>query len=178
MANWCSNHVSVTGDNPNVQAFVNEIIELSLKYRKIEEGVLPEYCEYLKDGYLFFDNEIYEKETTDFSADNPCFNYSTQWSPNLAILKCMAEHHKVNIESEYEEMGMQIYGKWTYNDGIENDVWLEQEDFDLYTEYEENYTYTYKGEVYNSEWEVLELILENKIAELKKQHFLTNKETV
>lgn len=34
-------------------------------------------------------------------------------------------------------------------------------------------TYLY-SEVYNSEWEVLELILENKIAELKKQHFLTN----
>lgn len=92
------------------------------------------------------------------------FQYQTKWSPNIEIVQEIAEHYKVDFVLDYEEMGNLIYGQVSYYNGTLQDIYLEDEDFEQYEYNEETDKYDFEGKIYNSETEILEILLERKIS--------------
>jgi len=69
----------------------------------------------------------------------------------------------VNFRQDYEELGCLVYGKVTFENGTLTETCLNSQDFESYELDEETDTYHFEGKEYNSEWEILETLLERKI---------------
>ena len=80
------------------------------------------------------------------------------------MVQKIAEHYKVDFIQDYEELGCLIYGRATFADKLLTDIYLEDEDFEKYQFDQETDTYHFEGKEYDSEWEILETLLEQKIA--------------
>ena len=81
----------------------------------------------------------------------------------MEIIQKIAEHYEVNFTHDYEEMGNLVYGRATFYDKLLTDVYLEDVDFEQYEFDEENETYHFEGNDYESDYEILENLLERKI---------------
>ena len=159
MANWCNNIIDFEG-NPEAIEQIQQLFETMAKKEKEEEmGQLPDFVTQY-NGYFF---EIYWNDD-----DIGFFQYQTKWSPNLEIVQEIAEYYKVNFVLDYEEMGNLVYGRAIFSDKLLTDIYLEDEDFDNYQFDEETDTYHFEGESYESDCEILETLLERKIA--NQQH--------
>jgi hypothetical protein len=154
MANWCSNSVAFEGNNTALEQVRLEFIKMQLRENKESGGQLPEFISDKKKGYFF-----------DVSLENGgCnFNYQTRWSPNTEILLLIAEYYKVDFIYYYEEIGNQIYGVTVYSNNELKEICLEEEDFEQYDYHEETDTYTFEEENYESDYEILEILLKRKI---------------
>ena len=97
------------------------------------------------------------------------FNYQTRWSPNTEILLQIAEHYKVDFIYNYEEIGNQIYGVAVYSNNELTEICLEEEDFEQYDYQEETDTYSFEEENYESDYEILEILLKRKILKIQSQ---------
>ena len=159
MANWCNNIIDFEG-KPEAIEQIQQLFETMAKKEKEEEmGQLPDFVTQY-NGYFF---EIYWNDD-----DIGFFQYQTKWSPNLEIVQEIAEYYKVNFVLDYEEMGNLVYGRAIFSDKLLTDIYLEDEDFDNYQFDEETDTYHFEGEIYESDCEILETLLERKIA--NQQH--------
>jgi hypothetical protein len=159
MANWCNNILDF-GGNPEAIEQIQQLFETMAKKEKEEEmGQLPDFVTQY-NGYFF---DIYWNDD-----DIGFFQYQTKWSPNLEIVQEIAEYYKVNFVLDYEEMGNLVYGRAIFSDKLLTDIYLEDEDFDNYQFDEETDTYHFEGESYESDCEILETLLERKIA--NQQH--------
>ena len=154
MANWCSNSVAFEGNNTALEQVRLEFIKMQLRENKESGGQLPEFISDKKKGYFF-----------DVSLENVSynFNYQTRWSPNTEILLLIAEYYKVDFIYYYEEIGNQIYGVTVYSNNELKEICLEEEDFEQYDYHEETDTYTFEEENYESDYEILEILLKRKI---------------
>ena len=154
MANWCSNSVAFEGNNTALEQVRLEFIKMQLRENKESCGQLPEFISDKNKGYFF-----------DVSLENGgCnFNYQTRWSPNTEILLLIAEYYKVDFIYYYEEIGNQIYGVTVYSNNELKEICLEEEDFEQYDYHEETDTYTFEEENYESDYEILEILLKRKI---------------
>ena len=101
---------------------------------------------------LYFDNE-----------ETAVFQYQTRWSPNIEIIQEIAEYYKVDFVQDYEEMGNLIYGQAIHHNEILQDIYLEYEDFEQYEYDEENDCYHFEDKEYDSDSEILQILLERKI---------------
>ena len=155
MANWCSNTVVFEGKPEAITAIQELFQSMKEKEEKTEEGQLPEFISKDNGGYFF---NIYWNE-----GDEGQFQYETKWSPNIEVIQKIAEHYEVNFTQDYEEMGNLIYGRATFYDKLLTDIYLEDEDFEQYEFDEETDTYHFEGEIYESDYEILETLLERKI---------------
>lgn len=159
MANWCNNIIDFEG-KPEAIEQIQQLFETMAKKEKEEEmGQLPDFV--TQYNGCFFD--IYWND-----GDIGFFQYQTKWSPNLEIVQEIAEYYKVNFVLDYEEMGNLVYGRAIFSDKLLTDIYLEDEDFDNYQFDEETDTYHFEGEIYESDCEILETLLERKIA--NQQH--------
>lgn len=158
MANWCSNTVVFEGTPEAIIAIQELFQSMKEKEEKTEQGQLPEFMEDTNGGYFF---NIYWYEN-----DEGQFQYETKWSPNIEVLQGIASLYKVNFVQDYEEMGNLIYGRATYRDGILSDIFLDDDDFEIYEQDEETDLYHFEGEEYESDYEILETLLERKITTL------------
>ena len=96
--------------------------------------------------------------------DGDCiFNYQTRWSPNTEILLQIAEHFKVDFIYNYEEIGNQIYGVAVYSNNELTEIYLEEEDFEQYNYQRRNRHLFFEEENYESDYEILEILLKRKI---------------
>lgn len=162
MPNWCNNTVTFEG-KPEVIEQVQQLFRImSEKQEKENCGQLPDFLEGNDNSRYFFD--FYEN-------DIAVFNYQTKWSPNIETLEQIAEHFNVGFTLDYKETGNLIYGRATYENETLTDIYLEYEDFDQYEYDEETDTYHFEGEEYDSDYDILETLLERKI----KNHFNNNK---
>lgn len=158
MANWCSNAVVFDG-NPQAIEQVQQLFKtMAEKEEKEYCGQLPEFLENINDGY-FFDIYIHDDTTA-------VFRYETRWSPNTDIVKRIAEHYDVDFVHDYEECGNSIYGRAIYTDKMLTDVHLNYEDFGRYEYDEDTLICTFETVEYESNSEILEIILERKVAEI------------
>ncbi|EHM7982862.1 MULTISPECIES: DUF1281 family ferredoxin-like fold protein [Bacteroidota] len=158
MANWCSNTVVFEGTPEAITAIQELFQSMKEKEEKTEEGQLPEFMEDTNGGYFF---NIYWNE-----GDEGQFQYETKWSPNIEIIQKIAEYYQVDFVQDYEEMGNLVYGRATYRDGILSDIFLGDDDFEAYEQDEETDLYHFEGEEYESDYEILETLLERKIVTL------------
>ena len=158
MANWCSNTVVFEGTPEAITAIQELFQSMKEKEEKTEQGQFPEFMEDTNGGYFF---NIYWNE-----GDEGQFQYETKWSPNIEIIQKIAEYYQVDFVQDYEEMGNLVYGRATYRDGILSDIFLGDDDFEAYEQDEETDLYHFEGEEYESDYEILETLLERKIVTL------------
>ncbi len=159
MANWCSNTVVFEGTPEAITAIQELFQSMKGKEEKTEQGQLPDFVPDTNGGYFF---NIYWNE-----GDEGQFQYETKWSPNTEVLQSIADLHELSFIQEYEEMGNLVYGRATYSEGMLNDVYLEEEDFDQYQFDEQTEHYHFEGETFESDYEIVETLLERKIAKNK-----------
>ena len=160
MANWCSNSVAFEGNETSLEQVKLEFRKMIIRENQENCGQLPEFISDKNRGY-FFDILL---------EDGGCiFNYQTRWSPNTEILLQIAEHYKVDFIYNYEEIGNQIYGVAVYSNNELSEIYLEEEDFEQYKYNEETDTYSFEEENYESDYEILEILLKRKIKNMQTQ---------
>ena len=155
MANWCSNTVIFEGNPETIEQIKWLFQSMATKEQQEQKGQLPEFVNQYKGGYffdLYFDNE-----------ETAVFQYQTRWSPNIEIIQEIAEYYKVDFVQDYEEMGNLIYGQAIHHNEILQDIYLEYEDFEQYEYDEENDCYHFEDKEYESDSEILQILLERKI---------------
>lgn len=166
MPNWCFNHVKFTGNN--TRKAITLLQELEKKCQETGQGQLPSFIDpekYFGNSYMFdinVHNDLDGKPTNSF-------DYQTKWAPNTEALIDIAKHFKLEFEQQYDEMGMGIYGRAFYRNGeLEtfdlDDATLQQIEYD-----EETDMYKYQGEEWESQYELIEMLLDNMI-ETSKTH--------
>ncbi|SJN50485.1 hypothetical protein [Sphingobacterium sp. JB170] len=159
MANWCTNSVVFEGKPEAIREIQQLFQTMKEKEEKTEHGQLPDFIPDTNGGYFF---NIYWND-----GDEGIFQYETKWSPNTEILQGIADRYKVDFIQDYEESGNLVYGMATYTNGILTDTYLDGEDWDAYDFDEETDTYHFEGKEYDSNCEILETLLERKIANQK-----------
>ena len=156
MANWCSNMVVFEG-NPEAIEQIQQLFQtMKGREEKEEQGQLPDFVPKTNGGYFF---NIYWND-----GDKGIYQYETKWSPNIEVLKTIAEQYQIGLIQNYEEMGNLVYGRATFSDKLLTDIYLEDEDFGNYQFDQETDTYHFEGKDYDSDCEILETLLERKIA--------------
>ncbi|MEA5402855.1 hypothetical protein VB776_08010 [Arcicella sp. DC2W] len=123
---------------------------------KTSHGQLPHFVSNINGGYFF---NLYWNE-----GDEGMFQYETKWSPNSKVLQSIADMFKVDFVLDYEEMGNLIYGRASYQNGILDDVCLSDEELESYQFDEDTDTYHFEGKTYDSDCEILEILLERKLS--------------
>lgn len=156
MANWCSNTVVFEGNEEAIKQIQQLFQTMKEKEEKTEQGQLSDFITDENGGYFF---NTYWNE-----GDTGIFQYETKWSPNTEILKNIAEQYNVNFSQDYEELGCLVYGRATFSDKLLTDIYLEDKDFEKIQFDEETDTYHFEGEENDSDCEILETLLERKIA--------------
>jgi len=156
MANWCKNTVVFEGRHEAIKEIQQLFQTMKSNEETEKQGQLPDFICDINGGYFF---NIYWNE-----GDIGIYQYETKWSPNLEIVQKIAKHYKVNFSQDYEELGNMVYGRVTFSDGIVKDIYLEDKDFEKYQFDENTDSYYFEGETYESDYEILETLLERKIS--------------
>ena len=160
MANRCSNSVAFEGNETSLEQVKLEFRKMQIRENEENCGQLPEFISDKNRGY-FFDILL---------EDGGCiFNYQTRWSPNTEVLTQIAERFNVDFILDYEEIGNQIYGVSVYSNNELTEICLEEEDFEQYDYQEETDTYSFEEENYESDFEILEILLKRKIQKIQSQ---------
>lgn len=155
MANWCNNRIIFEGKPEKIEQIQQLFKALCEKQKQENCGQLPDFVEDRNGGYFFYIHQ--DDDITGI------FQYETKWSPNIEIVQAIAEHYKVDFVQEYAEMGNGIYGKVTYSEGILDDVCLSDEDLKQYHYDEVTDRYYFENEEYESDCEILEILLTRKL---------------
>lgn len=157
MPNWCSNSVTFYGENAEkVNALFREL-QTKQEADIDRKGVKPDFVDEkpTHNPYMFEIYENYHGKTW--------WSYDTKWIPNTDDLVDIANKFNCNFEQYYEESGSNIYGKTTYDNGNFDEVSLDDDDFNMIEHNEKDDLFIYKGESYESIFEIYELILNNKL---------------
>lgn len=152
MANWCSNSIAFEGSKKALQQIGQMFETLHHKECTEEKGQLPDFIQ-ADEGYMF---SIYWEE------DISHVYYETKWSPNIEVMRQIAAHFGVTYEHNYDELSCSIYGQAVYRDGILTDTYVDVKDFDLFHMNEDECSWTFEGKKYESDYEILEILLERK----------------
>lgn len=155
MANWCSNTVVFEGKPEAIEQIQQLFKSMAEKQQEENCGQLPDFVEDSNGGYFF---DIHQDDDV-----TGIFQYETKWSPNIVEVQKIAEHYKVNFTQDYEQLGNCVCGRATFSDRLLTDIYLDDEDFDKYEYDEENSVWHFEGETYESDYEILEILLERKI---------------
>ncbi|RRJ92757.1 hypothetical protein EG240_01695 [Paenimyroides tangerinum] len=156
MANWCSNTVVFEGEPEAIEQIQRLFKSMAEKQQKENCGQLPEFIQDSNGGYFF---DIYQDDDV-----TGIFQYETKWSPNIEVVQAIAEHYNVNFTQDYEELSNGVCGRAMFSDKLLTDIYLDEEEFEQYEFDEETDTYHFEGEEYESDYEILETLLERKIA--------------
>ncbi|HLY71974.1 MAG TPA: hypothetical protein VKR53_19705, partial [Puia sp.] len=81
---------------------------------------------------------------------------------NSEIIKQVADKFNVEFSHFYEEPGCLIYGEALYKNKMLTDIFLDAKDFDSFQENEETGEWLFEGNKYQSDLEILEILLERK----------------
>ncbi len=155
MANWCSNTVVFEGKPEAIEQIQQLFKSMAEKQQEENCGQLPDFVSDSNGGWFF---DIYQNDDV-----TGIFQYETKWSHNIEIVQKIAEYYQVDFVQDYEEISNLVYGRATFSDKLLTDAYLEDEDFGQYEFDEETDTYSFEGESYESDWEILETLLERKI---------------
>lgn len=157
MANWCTNWVTIEGEEANINSLLEELRELEEENRRTGLGVRPS-----EEGNLQYMFELY--------VDDEHFSFESKWSPANDSLQFLAKKYQVTIINRYSELGCMVFGQWTGDGEIEDDVWLTDEEWELaVTGDEDGSYYTYEGREYEVQEDALVEILDKKLQGLLPQ---------
>lgn len=150
MPNWCSNTILFNGKQSQLKKIQRLFEGMERKEQKENRGQIPDF---IKSDTGYFFNIRWEEGT---------LYYETRWGPNTDIAIGIADHFKVDFTLWFDEPMMMVYGRAEYRDKINTLTELDNEDFDLYEFDEENDNWKFEGEIYDSEYEIKDILLERK----------------
>ena len=157
MANWCTNWVTIEGDEAKIKLLMEEVKVLQKEYETKGFGVRPS-----DEGDLRYMFDLYINED--------CFSFESRWTPANDSLQFLAKKYQVTITNQYSELGCMVFGQWSGDGEIEEDVWLTGKEWDLVVPGDEDETfYIYDGEEYEVQEDALEEILDKKLQGLLHQ---------
>ena len=103
--------------------------------------------------------------------------FNTRWGPYEDEMQKIALFFRTDFECNYEEGGMEIYGKMVYKNGIFTDYSLDQEDLDQIIfqldadgEPDHDEKKMLDGEEYESYDELIEVLIDRKIKKATDAH--------
>lgn len=149
MANWCNNNVQFTGEAQQLEELVLLFEKMISKEKQTGHGQVPPFVD-PDGGYMF---NIY--------TDDGVIYYDTKWVPNTEILVNIADQFQLEFLTEYSETAMGVFGEARYEHGVLTVVSLDHVDFMLF-ECDEEGIYTFEGTLFESDIEIMELLLERK----------------
>lgn len=151
MANWCYNFLQFEGNSEAVNNLMALFMELESREKATTHGQLPDFIAE-KAGFMSSIN-CYE--------DN--VSYETRWWPNVEVIVQITEKFKLGFTLSYNELDNLIFGEYVYKNSVLTDFCLDSADFDLYDINPENEdTWLFEGEVYLSDFEILDILLERR----------------
>lgn len=126
MPNWCSNTITLEGKKENLKAFLMNAY-VQYKIRTVDDvfklhSQNEMYCFGASCQQILFE-ELNSETINNFEDTTLNIQYETRWSPNVSDTLEVAKIFHLNLEHEYEELGMGIYGKAEYD--FETDVYHE-----------------------------------------------------
>lgn len=163
MPNWCTNNLNIQGSEKELQEIKDLFLELKKKQEETDHGQLPDWIDDSNGGWFFY-IEVGEELP---GSGNIHIWYETKWAPNIEIIQQIADRYKVDFTCDYEESGCNVYGRAIYKDGKLKEYDLTDE-FDEFEYDDDNDVYKFRDKEYDSDWEILEILLEEKIAKEKE----------
>lgn len=159
MANWCSNSVTLFGDENKIKQVMDEVKLLEKKGNENHCGVTA-IDENVEDRFMF--------EICTFNEDG--FDFESKWSPAFNSLRFFAMKYGITITNRYHEPGNLVYGEWQCDgDGNETDVWLERDEYRKVEYIDEKGVYSFNGEESDYDGDFLEEILDKKLHDAWQQ---------
>ena len=108
MANWCSNNVTFTGAEENLNNF-QRLLEKTIEIQESHgNGEMLLGLEGVLEGYMFWIN----------TSDTGVISFESRWNPIPQDMVRIAQMFDLEFEYEYEESGCDLYGKYTYENGM------------------------------------------------------------
>jgi hypothetical protein len=108
MPNWCSNNVTFTGNEENLNRF-QRVIEKTIKIQESHgNGEILFSLENAIDGYMFWIQ----------TSDTGVISFESRWNPIPQDMVKIAQLFDLEFEYSYEESGCDLYGTYTYQDGM------------------------------------------------------------
>lgn len=150
MPNWCLNVVTFQGKPATIKNIKKLFSRMAKKEQEQNAGQLPPFIK-SKRGWFF-----------DIRWEDGILYYLTRWAPNIAALVDIAKRYHTGFTQEYEESGNLVFGKATYENGELCDKSLDSDDYDLFSYDEKKNSYLFEGRHYDSDTEILEILLERK----------------
>lgn len=150
MPNWCCNVVTFEGKPATIRNIRKLFNRMAKKEQEQNAGQLPPFIK-TKRGWFF-----------DIRWEDDILYYLTRWAPNTDALVTIAERYHAGFTHEYEESGNLVFGKATYENGELSDISLDNDDYYLFTYDEVKNSYLFEGRYYDSDTEILEILLERK----------------
>jgi hypothetical protein len=154
MANHCANKIVFSGENLSL---IRNLFDEIRKENGDNYGWSPEG--YTTKGFYrcLFDVDITDNEY------EIIFECWTKWSPptDEMLYLCFGN---VNFSIEYEEVGMEVFGKCFYDSETNtfDDIYLTDEDFKR-VECNEDSEWTFDGNVIESRYDAFEQMLNDKL---------------
>lgn len=108
MPNWCWNTIEFTGKQKNLEN-LNKLLRKTVDIQKITGlGQILHSLEGSIDGYMFDISGI------DLGDGYLLLNFQSRWSPIPNDIVRIAELFNLHFTYDYEESGMELYGKYTF----------------------------------------------------------------
>lgn len=158
MENWCSNTVQFRGDPEALQEIDWLFRAMSALEKESQQGQCPPFTD-LTQGSIFnidfFDDKIY---------------FETAATPNIDLLVKIADRYQTDFRLDYHELSCSVFGEASYEQGLLNDIRLDIEDFEQFNYDLKKQAYTFEGEYYDSDAEILEMMLATKKGQLNNSY--------
>jgi len=120
MPNWCSNYVTFSGEEKNIENLKKLIDKTIEQEEKTCRGQLLFGLEGELDGYMF---------TLNNDDDDGSITFESRWSPIPQEMVRIAQLFDLTFEYEYQESGNNLYGCYTYDsEGYLYDQYLQDEE--------------------------------------------------
>lgn len=144
MANWCTNYIYLYGTRRD---------EVRNLFQTLEGAEQGETFDFIKDVERYFFN---------VDVDESSIRFETKWSPPIMEMTKVCNNYGITCEIYYEEWGVRLYGYCRIQEGKVVKINLTEEDLKGLT-YDDDGEAYWHGEPLESEWELLDDLLAEKI---------------
>jgi len=153
MPNWCWNTVQFTGEQNNLEN-LNKLLHKTVEMQeKTGMGQILHGIEGSLDGYMFDISDV------DLGDEYLSLSFQSRWAPIPNDIVRIAELFNLQFTYSYDESGMALYGKYTF-EIIDGESYLSEQvasDADI----ESSKIYDESGEEEGLDYEKLEACIES-----------------
>lgn len=151
MANYCSNSVVFSANEPTLEKIRALFEEIEIKQKDHGKYYLPDFIK--KEGDYM----------RDIIVNKSRISFETRWVPNTETLMEIADFYQADFTSRYDEITMGIYGETRYDRNSLIMVTLDSEDFRAIRYDKQKNGYPCGEQVFEYEGDLLDYMLEQKI---------------